>query len=49
MPTYILDIPGAHGKVPIGPQYVSTADSGETLIIDPNGNEHRYSDCAPPV
>jgi len=48
MPTYILDIPGAHGKVPIGPQYIST-QSGQTLIIDPNGNEHRYSDCAPPV
>jgi len=48
MPTYILDIPGAHGKVPIGPPYVSIHD-GQTLILDPNGNEHRYSDCAPPA
>jgi len=48
MPTYILDIPGAHGKVPIGPQYLST-HSGETFVVDPNGSEHRYSDCAPPV
>jgi len=23
-PTYVLDIPGGHGKVPIGPNYVST-------------------------
>ncbi len=22
LPTYVLDIPGAHGKVPIGPEYL---------------------------
>jgi len=48
MPTYVLDIPGAHGKVPIGPQYLSAAGSGETVITDPSGSEHLYSDCAPP-
>ena len=27
-PTYVLDIPGGHGKVPIGPCYISEAQSG---------------------
>ena len=27
-PTYVLDIPGGHGKVPIGPGYLRVADSG---------------------
>lgn len=49
MPTYILDIPGAHGKVPIGPQYLSTAGNGEMVITDPGGGAHPYSDCAPPL
>lgn len=36
-PTYVLDIPGGHGKVPVGPNY---ADSG--LVEDPNGTAHPY-------
>ena len=39
-PTYVLDIPGGHGKVPIGPGYVS-ADGGS--VIDPSGALHRLS------
>ena len=35
-PTYVLDIPGGHGKVPIGPQYLRGADR----VRDPDGREH---------
>jgi lysine 2,3-aminomutase len=48
MPTYVLDIPGAHGKVPVGPQYVDTRGS-ETIVRDSAGSAHRYPDCAPPI
>jgi lysine 2,3-aminomutase len=37
-PTYVLDIPGGHGKVPIGPGYVG--ESG--TISDPAGVTHGY-------
>ena len=33
-PTYVLDIPGGHGKVPIGPQYL--ADDARS-VTDPHG------------
>lgn len=36
-PTYVLDIPGGHGKAPVGPCYVE----GET-VIDPQGAAHAY-------
>jgi lysine 2,3-aminomutase len=36
-PTYILDIPGGHGKVPIGPDYVSSGS-----VEDPCGGRHAY-------
>jgi lysine 2,3-aminomutase len=39
-PTYILDIPGGHGKLPIGPDYLS-----EGCVEDPAGRRHAY----PPV
>jgi lysine 2,3-aminomutase len=35
-PTYVLDIPGGHGKVPIGPEYVR--DDG--AVEDPGGVRH---------
>jgi lysine 2,3-aminomutase len=38
-PTYVLDIPGGHGKVPIGPNYL--ADQGRT-VADPAGALHDY-------
>jgi lysine 2,3-aminomutase len=34
-PTYVLDIPGGHGKVPIGPTYLD-----QTTVHDPWGNPH---------
>jgi lysine 2,3-aminomutase len=38
-PTFVLDIPGGHGKVPIGPDYL--ADHGRT-VADPSGALHDY-------
>jgi lysine 2,3-aminomutase len=35
-PTYVLDIPGGHGKVPIGPGYLDPDDH----VRDPQGNRH---------
>jgi lysine 2,3-aminomutase len=40
-PTYVLDIPGGHGKVPIGPAYLSQDDGG-LWVEDPSGGEWRY-------
>jgi len=45
LPSYVLDIPGGHGKVPVGPGYLA-ADSGGWLVTDPNGTAHRYRDPA---
>jgi lysine 2,3-aminomutase len=42
-PTYVLDIPGGHGKVPIGPTYLISP----TQIADPWGVEHVLADPAP--
>jgi lysine 2,3-aminomutase len=42
-PTYVVDIPGGYGKVPIGPCAASRKDSsGEWMIRDPAGAEHPY-------
>jgi lysine 2,3-aminomutase len=43
-PTYVLDIPGGHGKSPIGPSYVKRCESDrtQTLVEDFNGVPHRY-------
>ncbi len=35
-PTYVLDIPGGHGKVPIGPDYLGPHD----VVRDPSGRSH---------
>ena len=37
-PTYILDIPGGHGKVPVGPDYLS-----DGAVEDPTGRRHAYA------
>ncbi len=39
-PTYVLDIPGGHGKVPVGPAY---ADPAAGTVADPSGHMHDYS------
>jgi lysine 2,3-aminomutase len=38
-PTYVLDIPGGHGKVPIGPGYLDPDDH----VRDPGGDRHRLA------
>lgn len=43
LPTYVLDIPGGHGKVPIGPKYLKQDQDG-WIVTDPNGGRHRYGD-----
>jgi lysine 2,3-aminomutase len=51
-PEYVLDIPGGHGKAPVGPSYLSPTDSlsqgreqpAETRyrIVDYCGEVHLY-------
>ena len=43
-PTYMLDIPGGHGKAPIGPQWIRSGKAGEHVVTDPRGNQHLYAD-----
>lgn len=43
LPAYVLDIPGGHGKVPIGPAYLEATDAG-WAVTDPNRNRHTYRD-----
>ena len=40
-PLYVLDIPGGHGKVPVGPGYLEQAD-GAWQVTDPSGAVHAY-------
>ena len=42
-PTYVLDIPGGHGKSPIGPTYLSGGPEGYA-VRDWQGISHRYRD-----
>jgi lysine 2,3-aminomutase len=41
-PTYVLDIPGGHGKSPIGPNYIESAGAEHFAIEDFNGGRHHY-------
>ena len=42
-PTYMLDIPGGYGKVPIGPQYLhQCGEGGECQVEDYQRRVHRY-------
>ena len=41
-PTYVLDIPGGHGKVPVGPGYLSHGSDGGLAVEDPTGAVHAY-------
>jgi lysine 2,3-aminomutase len=47
-PTYVLDLPGGHGKVPVGPCYAEALDTDSWLIEDPAGRRHRYPQATPP-
>ncbi len=44
-PSYVLDIPGGHGKSPIGPNYIERkeVEGGERITVeDFNGGRHLY-------
>jgi lysine 2,3-aminomutase len=49
-PDYVLDIPGGHGKAPIGPRYLSHDSPGERegakethyRVVDYCGDVHLY-------
>ena len=41
-PAYVLDIPGGHGKSPIGPNYLSRGGASHTIVEDFNGGLHSY-------
>jgi lysine 2,3-aminomutase len=41
LPTYVLDIPGGHGKVPIGPSYLEPTPEG-WHVTDYCGDVHAY-------
>ena len=43
-PAYMLDIPGGHGKAPIGPQWIRRGEDGTHAVTDPRGSEHIYAD-----
>lgn len=42
-PSYVLDLPGGHGKSPVGPCYLRESD-GELFVEDWQGGEHGYGD-----
>lgn len=42
-PHYVLDIPGGHGKVPVGPSYLVGGD-----VTDRRGVAHAYDPAIPP-
>lgn len=45
LPTYVLDIPGGFGKVPVGPAWLSETPDG-WQVTDPQGRRHLYHDPA---
>jgi lysine 2,3-aminomutase len=45
-PSYMLDIPGGFGKVPMNPVFVE--QKGDSWMVeDPNGRQHNYRDVVP--
>jgi lysine 2,3-aminomutase len=42
LPSYVLDIPGGYGKVPVGPSYVQRTTDATYRVEDPNGGLHAY-------
>jgi lysine 2,3-aminomutase len=41
-PTYMLDIPGGFGKVPVGPGYIDMCGDAGAMVEDINGIKRRY-------
>jgi len=46
-PEYVMDIPGGHGKSPIGPSYIVRGAASEYSVEDYKGGKHAYP--PPPV
>jgi len=44
LPSYVLDLPGGHGKVPLGPGHVQKVGPGRYRIRDWRGQMHDYRD-----
>lgn len=44
LPTYVLDIPGGYGKVPVGPQFFDP-DAPVPMVTDIRGKTHAYPDA----
>ncbi|WP_406721356.1 lysine-2,3-aminomutase-like protein [Thioclava litoralis] len=44
LPTYVLDIPGGHGKVPISAEYFAQQSTGHWKVTDWQGRIHDYLD-----
>ena len=41
-PTYVLDIPGGYGKMPVGPEYIDMCGDAGAMVEDINGIKHPY-------
>lgn len=46
-PTYVLDLPGGHGKSPIGPSYLTPTGAGSWRVEDFRGGTHDYPPPGP--
>jgi lysine 2,3-aminomutase len=50
-PTYVLDIPGGHGKSPVGPSYLAEVRGSDDIaryeVEDFNGRRHAYPPAVP--
>lgn len=44
LPTYVLDIPGGHGKVPIRSSYLEHRGNGDYIVENYKGHKHLYHD-----
>ncbi len=44
-PTYVLDLPGGHGKVPAGPCLLDGSDAEGWRVEDRHGGRHDYPGC----
>lgn len=46
-PTYVLDLPGGHGKVPLGGSPVRDRKGRRWTFVDDHGEEHVYDEIVP--
>ncbi|MEE8661879.1 hypothetical protein CGLAMM_11145 [Acetobacteraceae bacterium EV16G] len=41
-PTYVMDIAGGYGKVPLGPHYLEAGPAMLEGVTDPKGRHHKW-------